>query len=102
MTENAKRPRPMERAWVGYRGMVDPIMEPLAKGISISMVSRLMGFFVSWHLFGGFEGLKSAGWSRVTIWKNRGQFEHAFGVQVEDAWPELAAAVVAMRRDDVG
>jgi len=38
-----------------------------------------MGFWLSWHLYGGFDGLKRAGWQERTIYRRLKRFRMVFG-----------------------
>lgn len=52
------------RAWDAYANAANrvaaPVMNPLAAGIARKQVIELVGFWVAWHLYGGFEGLVDA------------------------------------------
>lgn len=41
-------------------------------------LSELVGFWLAWHLSGGFEGLERAGWNRSTIFRKVRRFRAAF------------------------
>ena len=43
-----------------------------------NLTSDLMGFWMSWHLYGGFEGLEKAGWHRATIYRKLKRFRTVF------------------------
>lgn len=45
--------------------------------------SELVGFWISWHVAGGFEELESAGWHRATIYRKIRRFRAVF-----DAHPD--------------
>lgn len=76
------------RAWEGYVGAtkkyVQPAIEktPLGDAItslSASTVSDLVGFWVLWHLYGGFEGVQRLGMSRSSIYRKVAMFRKVFG-----------------------
>lgn len=92
-----KRKGGAARMWQAYRGLVDPMIKPVTDGVAHSIASRLVGFFVTWHLYGGYDGLVGAGWNRTAVWRNRQEFRKVFGVEVEDAWPEFAEFVRGMK-----
>src|SRR5690349_6682439 len=46
--------------------------------------SELMGFWLSWHLAGGFGGLEAAGWNRATLFRKVGQFRNVFGAHPDE------------------
>lgn len=61
------------RAW---RDTVTPLadaallpVEPAARRVALETVQSLAGFWVMWHLEGGFEGLRRIGYSEATIRK---------------------------------
>ena len=37
-----------------------------------------VGFWVTWHLYGGFEGLEARGMSRATIWRKVAKFRRTW------------------------
>lgn len=84
---------------MAYKALIKKIMGPLPMTYGTNTVQRLLGFYVVWHLFGGHDALMAKGWGRTNLWRSRKDFQRVFGVEVEDMWPELAAALVAMRDD---
>ena len=86
-------PRKQEGA---YWEFVKSVMGPLPALYGSNTVQRLIGFHVCWHLMGGWDGLKKAGWNRHQIWRNRRDFLEVFGIEVEDAFPDLAATAKAL------
>ncbi len=72
------------RAWDAYANAVNtaarPAVEPLAAAYARNKVGDLVGFWVLWHLYGGFEGLESTyGMHRATIWRKVAKFRKVFG-----------------------
>jgi hypothetical protein len=61
------------RAWDAYSGTVNrvakPYAEPAARRVAAPMGVDLMGFWLTWHLEGGFEGLRRLGMSRASIYR---------------------------------
>ena len=52
-------------AYVGAVNLVSlPAVEPLARKLAVPVAMDLMGFWLAWHLEGGFEGLRQMGMSR--------------------------------------
>lgn len=100
MTMAAKR-KSDAGLWGTYRSVVEAAFGPAAEAYSTTTVSRLVGFWVTWHLFGGYHALLGMGWSKAIIWKNRRQFVEVFGVPVEDWMPECQGDVVAWRERKV-
>jgi hypothetical protein len=79
------------------RKLVKAIMGPLPMMYGTNTVQRLMGFHAVWHLFDGEAGLRNAGWSRNGIWRSRRDFSRVFGIEVQDAFPEIAETLRALR-----
>jgi hypothetical protein len=61
------------RAWESYSRAVNaahlPLIEPAIARYSINKVVDLAGFWLAWHLHGGFEGLQELGMSERTIYR---------------------------------
>lgn len=87
--------------WDTYMGVVQGVAGPAVGQIAASTVTRLVGFWLMWHLMGGYEGMRALGWGKTATWKNRIQFREVFGVEVEDFMPEQAAEVLAWRDQPV-
>jgi len=49
------------------------------KGVAGSWTEQLLGFWLAWRLYGGFEGLQRMGWERRTIYRRLKAFRLAFG-----------------------
>lgn len=70
-------------AWDAYANAVNkvsaPAIRPLARGIARKQVTELVGFWVAWHLYGGFEGLvEHVGMHPTTVWRKVKKFRVAF------------------------
>ena len=52
--------------------------------MAASWSADLIGFWMSWHLYGGFEGLEKAGWHRATIYRKLKRFRLVFGVHPDE------------------
>ena len=68
------------RAWQAYADAVNrsPLAAPLAKLLGpygAATAVDLMGFWLVWHLEGGFEGLQRLGMSRATIYRKLAQYD---------------------------
>jgi hypothetical protein len=77
------------RAWDAYAKTVGeaarPAIEPLAKVYARNRVGDLVGFWVLWHLYGGFEGLEQRyGMHRSTIWRKVAKFRKVFGAHPDE------------------
>ncbi len=49
-----------------------------------SWTEELLGFWMAWHLYGGFEGLEKAGWHRATIFRKLKKFRSVFKMHPDD------------------
>lgn len=75
------------RAWDAYSGVIErnvtpalsPLLEPVAAPVARAQVEDLVGFWVLWHLYGGFEGLERFGFNRSTIWRKIRRFRVTTG-----------------------
>ncbi len=67
------------RAWASYERAVGRAIEPVARRIAQTWSAEMIGFWVVWHLHGGFEGLRQTGMSEATIWRKVKKFRIAFG-----------------------
>jgi hypothetical protein len=70
------------RAWDSYVNAIDkvarPPLEPIASRIAAPLTADLLGFWLVWHLEGGFEGLRRLGMSRSAIYRRVRVFRIAF------------------------
>ncbi len=80
----------LEKAWDGYYAANKTVNKPLLaafpglktllRGWANSTMFDLFGFWVLWHLVGGFEGMqKNLGMSRSSVYRRISQFRAAFG-----------------------
>jgi len=71
------------QAWDAYSKGVNavaaPLLEPAINRWARSMTIDLMGFWLAWHLHGGFEGLVVGGMHPSTVWRKVKRFRTAFG-----------------------
>src|SRR4051812_27069059 len=71
------------RAWDAYSRTVNrtltPVIEPAVAPLARTAVEALVGFWVLWHLYGGFEGLLNFGYHRTTIFRKVKRFRVVFG-----------------------
>ena len=76
------------RAWDAYVGAVNrvsrPAVEPLARKLAVPVAMDLMGFWLAWHLEGGFEGLRQMGMSRSSIYRRVRLFRAALGAHPDE------------------
>ncbi|WP_411277980.1 hypothetical protein [Gaiella sp.] len=62
----------------------DGEMHPLVRRIAAPALLDLAGFWVMWHLRGGFEGLRAAGLSRSSIYRRVSNFRTATGMHPDE------------------
>ncbi|HLA82144.1 MAG TPA: hypothetical protein VJP78_11105 [Thermoleophilia bacterium] len=72
------------RAWDRYAEAANSVrpgwVDDAVKRLAGRWTADLMGFWMSWHLHGGFEGLERAGWHRATIYRKLKRFRTVFKV----------------------
>jgi hypothetical protein len=80
-------------AWDAYaratKRHVQPVIEKTLVGdairsVSANSVSDLVGFWMLWHLYGGFEGLQGLGMSRSSIFRKTALFRKLFGAHPDE------------------
>jgi len=83
--EGAGRAR---RAWEAYsKGITKaaaPVLVPASKVVARDWMLDLLGFWMLWHLYGGFEGLQEFGFHRATIYRKISRFRQAFGAHPDE------------------
>jgi hypothetical protein len=67
------------RAWDAYVEALRPVSDPVAKMVGRKVSEDLVGFWVLWHLCGGFEGLQRYGMHKSTIWRKVAKFRTVTG-----------------------
>ena len=80
------------RAWDAYvkksnqllGPALHPLIRPAAEKIAGSVVVDLVGFWLTWHLEGGFEGLRRAGMSRSAIYRRIKMFRSIYGMHPDE------------------
>jgi len=72
------------RAWDAYTAAAKPVVEPFARKLAVKMAVDLFGFWLAWHLEGGFEGLRRLGMSRSSIYRRVKLFRMATGVHPDE------------------
>ena len=75
-------------AWDAYARTVNkvamPVARPLVQGIAAGQTVDLMGFWLVWHLEGGYEGLRKMGLSRSAIYRRTAIFRRATGYHPDE------------------
>lgn len=59
--------------------LVRPVVEPALRPFAMNMTADLLGFWLCWHLEGGFDGLRRAGFSRSGIYRRVKRFRQITG-----------------------
>lgn len=66
------------------------------------VVVDLAGFWMMWHLRGGFEGLRQMGLSRSSIYRRISTFRRTFGVHPDEyAWPGIELNLKAYQEREI-
>jgi len=77
-----------KRAWDAYskgvKKVATPLVAPLAEKIAGAAVIDLAGFWLVWHLEGGFEGLQRIGMSRASIYRRISLFRKVYKAHPDD------------------
>ena len=76
------------RAWDAYANAVNkvsrPYVEPFARKAAVPVMMDLAGFWLLWHVEGGFEGLLRLGMSRASIYRRIRLFRRLMGVHPDE------------------
>jgi hypothetical protein len=76
------------KAWDAYsrtvKTLAEPVVTPFAFWVAGRIVEDLSGFWLLWHLEGGYEGLERLGMSRSAIYRRINSFRKHFGVHPDD------------------
>lgn len=74
------------RAWDAYASAVrgSAVTQTLSRKLTIPVAMDLTGFWLLWHLEGGFEGLRRLGMSRASIYRRIRIFRAAMGVHPDE------------------
>jgi hypothetical protein len=75
-------------AWERWVSVVDwavgPVIDPVASRIGANMAADLFGFWLTWHLEGGFAGLERLGMGRTTIFRKIKRFREVTGMHPDE------------------
>lgn len=90
------------RSWEAYVGAVTkvttPALRPLVRKYAAGSIVDLVGFWVVWHLEGGFEGMQRMGLSRASIYRKIKLFRIAFGAHPDEfVMPGVSLDLAAFR-----
>lgn len=53
---------------------------PLIGNLALRQIEELLGFWLLWHLHGGFDGLERFGFNRATVFRKVARFRTVFGM----------------------
>ena len=67
-----------------FRPAVDTLLGSAIKSFSAGTVSDLVGFWLLWKMYGGFEGLRDLGMSRSSIYRKAALFRRLFGAHPDE------------------
>ena len=74
-----------QRAWEAYVKALDPVSRPVAVVLARTLTFDLMGFWLTWQLHGGFEGMqRDLGMSRSAVYRRVSAFRRATGKHPDD------------------
>ena len=74
-----------QRAWEAYANALRPVSEPVARVLGRELTFDLMGFWLTWQLHGGFEGMqRDLGMSRSAVYRRVSAFRRATGQHPDD------------------
>lgn len=81
-SETAEGKGRARRAWDAYAEAVNrfrpKFIDDAVRDLAVRWTEEMVGFWVAWHLYGGFDGLKRAGWSERTIYRRLKRFRLVF------------------------
>lgn len=89
------------RAWDAYASAVrgSAVSQTLGRKIAVPVAMDLTGFWLLWHLEGGFEGLRKMGMSRASIYRRIKLFRMAMGVHPDEyQMPGVSLDIAAYHR----
>ena len=74
------------RAWDAYAGAMrrSPRVQAVSRKLAAPVAVDLAGFWLLWHLEGGFEGLRTLGMSRASIYRRVKLFRATLGVHPDE------------------
>jgi hypothetical protein len=75
------------RAWDAYASAVNKAaapVEPFTRKAAVPVMTDLAGFWLLWHVEGGFEGSQRLGMSRSSIYRRISLFRKLLGVHPDE------------------
>jgi hypothetical protein len=74
-----------QKAWEAYANALRPVSEPMARVIGRELTFDLMGFWLTWQLHGGFEGMqRDLKMSRSAVYRRVSAFRRATGMHPDE------------------
>ncbi|NHC14121.1 hypothetical protein [Motilibacter deserti] len=81
-----------QQAWDAYSRavekaaapVVEPLLRPITSRIGAARAEETLGFWLLWHLEGGFEGLQRLGMSRSGVYRRVAAFRKLTGVHPDE------------------
>ncbi|WCO65287.1 hypothetical protein PO878_12340 [Iamia majanohamensis] len=65
--------------------VVEPAAKPVATAVARNWTMEMVGFWVCWHIYGGFEGLQeNLGMHKSTVWRKVAKFRRTFGAHPDE------------------
>lgn len=81
-SESAEGAGRARSAWDAYAEAVNRFrpqwFDNAVRDLALRWSEEMLGFWVAWHLYGGFDGLRRAGWSERTIYRRLKRFRLVF------------------------
>jgi hypothetical protein len=86
----------------GKRVGGDEGLHPVVRWVAAPALMDLTGFWVMWHLRGGFEGLRATGLSRSSIYRRVSLFRTAMGVHPDEyEFPGISLDIEAYQAREI-
>lgn len=96
----------VRQVWDAYTRLLEPVVGPLMVPVARGATFDLVGFYLAWHLHGGFEGLqRDLGMSRSAVYRRVALFRKTFGAHPDEfilpgVTFDVEAYWAAARKDD--
>ena len=95
------------KAWEAYSRTVnrvaEPVVDPAVRRLAGKLTADAVGFWLMWHLEGGFEGLQRLGMSRSGIYRRLNNFRRIFKVHPDEfEFPGVTIDLEAYLHADLG
>ena len=64
---------------VSYNKAIKRVFGSSIASVASAQIEGMLGFWMMWHIYGGFEGLQELGIHQSTIWRKVAKFRKTFG-----------------------